>query len=120
MIRSRQGLKKGISNEIHHTVRFFEGKIIHNNIRLVLAPLDYSELILQRDYILFLYFYKAFDSAGHTFIVKTLHFFGFGEKCISVLGVLYNRLNSSVLLGHGTGTDNKRSAAFCYINTRSH
>jgi len=42
--------------------------------------LDYSDLIDDDGFILFLDFYKAFDSFEHKFILKTLHHFGFGDK----------------------------------------
>ena len=40
--------------------------------------LDYSELITDNSYILFLNFYKAFDSVEHQFIFNSLEKFGFG------------------------------------------
>lgn len=45
---------------------------ISNNIRLVLDILDYSELATDNGYILFLDFYKAFDSVEHEFILILL------------------------------------------------
>lgn len=96
-------LKKGISNIISETQSgFLKGRLIHNNIRLVLDLLEYSEILQERGYILFLDFYKAFDSVEHTFILKTLQSFGFGEGFVNVIEMLYNGINSSVLLEHGT------------------
>ncbi len=54
---------------------FLKNRHISNNIRLVLDLLDYSELVKDDSYMLFLDFYKAFDSIEHDFIFKTL------EKC---------------------------------------
>lgn len=79
---------------------FLKGKSINKNIRMVLDLLDYSEAIPESRYILFLDFYKAFDSVKHYFILKTLWYFGLGEKCINVIGKLYNGINSSVPVGH--------------------
>ncbi len=46
----------------------FKKTDISNNIRLVLDLLDYSELVRDDSYILFMDFYKAFDSIEHGFI----------------------------------------------------
>lgn len=59
-------------------------------------------MLQESGYILFLDFYKAFDSVEHNFILKTLKCFGFGEKFIKTVGMLYNKINSSVSLGQGT------------------
>ncbi len=56
---------------------FLKNSHISNNIRLVLDLLDYSELVKDDSYMLFLDFYKAFDSIEHGFIFKTLEKFGF-------------------------------------------
>lgn len=47
---------------------FMENRHISNNIRLVLDILDYPEYIQNDSFILFLDFYKAFDSIEHEFI----------------------------------------------------
>lgn len=96
-------LKEGISSIITETQSgFLKGRLIHNNIRLVLDLLDYNQMVQERGFILFLDFYKAFDCVEHSFILKTLDHFGFGRKCIDMIGMLYNGINSSVALGHGT------------------
>lgn len=96
-------LKEGISSIISETQSgFLKGRLIHNNIRLVLDLLDYNQMVQERGFILFLDFYKAFDSVEHSFILKTLDYFGFGRKFIDMIGMLYNGINSSVALGHGT------------------
>lgn len=58
---------------------FMRNRHISNNIRLVLDILDYPELINNESFILFLDFYKAFDSVEHKFIFKALDKFGFGD-----------------------------------------
>ena len=96
-------LKEGISSLISETQSgFLKGRLIHNNIRLVLDLLDYSQIVQESGFILFLDFYKAFDSVEHPFILKTLYHFGFGNRFIDVIGMLYNGINSSVSLGNGT------------------
>ena len=79
-----------------------KGRSIHN-IRLALNLIDYSYTVQGRGLVMFLEFYKAFYSAEHPFILKTLNYFGFGERFIKIIGILYNGINSSVALEHGTG-----------------
>lgn len=96
-------LKKRIADIISETQSvFIKGRVIHNNIRLVMDLLDYSDLIDDDGFILFLDFYKAFDSVEHEFILKTLHYFGFGEKFKDIIHILYSDINSCVSLGHGS------------------
>lgn len=52
---------------------------ISNNIRLVLDILDYSDLLSEDSFILFLDFHKAFDAIEHQIIFCSLEKFGFGE-----------------------------------------
>ncbi len=56
---------------------FMKGRHISNNIRLVLDLLDYSELVNDDALILFLDFYKAFDTVEHAFMYEALRHFGF-------------------------------------------
>ncbi len=51
---------------------FMKGRSIHNNIRLVFDLLDYRHLIEDDGFILFIDFYKAFDSIEHSFIFDCL------------------------------------------------
>lgn len=81
---------------------FMKNRHITNNIRLVLDILDYSDLVLEESFILFLDFYKAFDTVEHLFIVNALEKFGFGVFFIKVIKTLYKNNNSSIKLGHGT------------------
>ena len=96
-------LKLGLSQIINETQSgFLGGRSIHNNIRLVLDLIDYSHLFIESGFILFLDFYKAFDSVEHPFILKTFEYFGFGRKCIDLIGMLYSDINTCVALEHGT------------------
>ncbi len=52
--------------------------------------------------MLFLDFYKAFDSIEHGFIFKTLEKFGFGDLFIKTVKTLYAHGNSSIKLKYGT------------------
>lgn len=59
-------MKKGLEQIIDETQSgFLSGRSIHNNIRLVLDLIDYSQMLSVQGYILFLDFYKAFDSVEH-------------------------------------------------------
>ncbi len=96
-------LKDGMSQIISETQSgFLKGRSIHNNIRLVLDLLDYSDRIDDDGFILFLDFCKAFDTVEHPFILDTLQHFGFGECFKEIIRMLYNDINSSVLLPFGT------------------
>lgn len=81
---------------------FIRNRSIHNNIRLVLDLIDYNYLIEDKGFILFLDFYKAFDSVEYSFIMKSLEYFGFGVKFIKVINMMYKDINSSVSLPLGT------------------
>lgn len=75
--------------------------IIHisNNIRLVLDILDYYSLISDDCFLLFLDFYKAFDTLE--LIFKCLERFVFGDFFCSAIKTLYTNGSSSVILKHG-------------------
>ncbi len=49
--------------------------------------------------ILFLDFYKEFDSLEHGFIVETLKCMGFGDKFYNIIKMFYSDITSSVSLG---------------------
>lgn len=68
-----------------------KGRHISNNIRLVLDVLDYSDFIHSEGLILFLDFYKAFDSVEHKFIFRTLELFRFGKLFIDTVTMFYRR-----------------------------
>lgn len=73
---------------------FMNNRHISNNIKLVLDLLDYSDVISDDRWILFLDFYKAFDSVEHQFIFSALEKFGFGpflfEPYTQIVTVLLN------------------------------
>lgn len=81
---------------------FMEKRHISNNIRLVLDILDYEDLILNDSYMLFLDFYKAFDSLEHNFIFQALTKFGFGDSFCKAIRTLYRNNNSVIKLKFGT------------------
>ena len=96
-------LKTGISEIISPTQSgFLKGRSFHNNIRLVLDLIDYSHLIKEDGFMLFLDFHKAFDSVEHAFIISTLRHMGFGNMFLDMISMLHTDINSSVSLSEGT------------------
>lgn len=59
-------------------------------------------MVQEKGFISFLDFYNAFHSVEHSFILNFLYNFGLGRRFIDIIGMLYNGINSSVALGHGT------------------
>ncbi len=78
---------------------FLKGRYIGNNIRLII---DYRHFISDDSLILFIDFYKAFDTIEHYFMFKVIAFFGFAMFFQKAIQTLYNGCNSSVQLTHGT------------------
>lgn len=100
-------LAKRIKSTLHDIIDetqsgFMENRHISNNIRLVLDILDYPDYIPNDSFILFLDFYKAFDSIEHEFIFKTLKKFGFGDFFCKAIRTLYGNGNSSIKLKNGS------------------
>lgn len=88
-------LKSGIGEIISDTQSgFLPNRLTHNNIRPVLDLLDCSRLIEDERIILFLDFFKAFDELEYPFILQSLQYFGFGEKMINVISVLYKQISA--------------------------
>lgn len=81
---------------------FIKGRSIPKNIRLVLDLLDYNYLIENYGFILFLDFFKAFDSIEHGFMFCILELFGLGENFTIFVKLIYQDTNSTVLLPQGT------------------
>uniref|UniRef100_A0A8C6NVQ2 Reverse transcriptase domain-containing protein n=1 Tax=Nothobranchius furzeri TaxID=105023 RepID=A0A8C6NVQ2_NOTFU len=81
---------------------FIPKRHITNNIRLVLDILDYSDFITCDGFILFLDFYKAFDTVEHDFIFQALDKHGFGSYFSTAIKTLYHNSNSSIKLTNGT------------------
>ncbi len=81
---------------------FLQKRHICNNIRLVLDILDYSDFFSNDNLILFLDYYKAFDSLEHEFLLQTLRKVGFGDFFCRSIKMLYTNCNSSIKLSSGT------------------
>lgn len=55
-----------------------KGRHICNNIKLILDLIDYDEFITDNNFVLFVDFFKVFDTIDHNFMLETLNYFGFG------------------------------------------
>ncbi len=96
-------LKSVLNSVIDETQSgFMPKRHIANNIRLVLDLFDYSELINDDSFILFLDFYKEFDSLNHEFILLSLKKLGFGDPFCKFVRTLYSNANFSINLKWGT------------------
>lgn len=100
-------LSKRIKNVLNSIIDetqsgFLNNRHISNNIRLVLDIIDYSNMISDDSFLLFLDFYKAFDTLEHHFIFQCLEKFGFGTFFCSAIKTLYMNGSSSVILKNGT------------------
>lgn len=83
-------LQTGISDIIADTQSgFLKGRSIHNNIRLIMDIIEYRSQIEDDGFLLFLDFYKAFDSMEHQFILSVLKDYGLGNKFREWVGGLY-------------------------------
>lgn len=92
-------LKKGLDDIIsENQTGFISKRHISSNIRLIMDLVDYSELIDTQALILFLDFYKAFDTVEHNYLFNAIQAFSFGPNFISVTRMLYKDINSCVML----------------------
>ena len=81
-------LNNGIMNVIDECQSaFIKGRNIHNHIRLIIDLLDYNDFVDQDTLILFLDFYKAFDTLEHPFLIQALKYLGFGDFFCSVINM---------------------------------
>ncbi len=81
---------------------FLSNRHISNNVRLVLDLIDYADLCPDESFILFLDFYKAFDTIEHKFIFHALEKFSFVPFFKSAIQTMYKDGNSSIKLRVGT------------------
>ncbi len=64
--------------------------------------LDYNHFVNSDALILFLDFYKAFDTIDHHFLLQSLHTFDFGNNFIQTVQMFYRGINSFVILQNNT------------------
>uniref|UniRef100_A0A671UBE6 Reverse transcriptase domain-containing protein n=1 Tax=Sparus aurata TaxID=8175 RepID=A0A671UBE6_SPAAU len=96
-------LKAGLDMIIAETqTGFMKKRHISSNIRLILDVLDYANEVNTEAVILFLDFYKAFDTIEHNFRFQSLKVFGFGNNFVDIVCMFYRDIYSSVLINLNT------------------
>lgn len=60
--------------------------------------MDYAEFVKSYAIILFLDFYKAFDTTEHEFLLQSLKLFGFGSSFANITEIFYKGITSSVIV----------------------
>ena len=75
---------------------FIYGRYIGEVARNTYDVLENSKSRKRTGLLLLIDFEKAFDSISHSFIIKCLHFFGFGFSFIKWINVLLNDVSSCI------------------------
>ena len=75
---------------------FVKGRFMGECIRNTFDILNYAKNKNLVGLLLLIDFEKAFDSISHSFIIKTLHFFGFGYSFIKWINLLLNDTSSCI------------------------
>ena len=75
---------------------YIKGRFIGQNIRVIQDVIELLEEEKTEGAILFLDFKKAFDTVSHTFLLKTLQHFNFGDSFITWVKVIYKNAESCV------------------------
>ena len=75
---------------------FVKGRYIGECIRTTYDVIEYAKNNNKVGLLLLIDFEKAFDSISHSFIVKTLHFFGYGYSFIKWINLILNDLSSCI------------------------
>ena len=81
---------------IHENQRCIPGRKITKNIHIVQDLIDSINKNNQKGAFIFLDQEKAFDRISHKFMLKTLESFGFGEKFIKWVKIVYTDTRSAV------------------------
>ena len=89
---------KPVLESIIHTDQkgFVSGRYIGEVPRNTYDVLEYAKSRNRTGLLLLIDFEKAFDSISHSFIIKCLHFFGFGFSFIKLINVLLNDVSSCI------------------------
>ena len=75
---------------------FVKGRYIGECIRTTYDVIEYAKNNNKVGLLLLIDFEKAFDSISHSFIVKTLHIFGYGYSFIKWINLILNDLSSCI------------------------
>ena len=90
-------LKPVLPKIIHNDQKgFVKGRFIGECIRNTYDIIEYTKDKKKAAMLLLIDFEKAFDSISHSFIIKTLHFFGFGYSFIKWINLLLNDVSSCI------------------------
>ena len=90
-------IKPTLEHIIHTDQKgFVAGRYIGECIRNTYDTLEYAKSKNRAGLLLLIDFEKAFDSISHSFIIKSLHFFGFGFSFIKWINVLLNDVSSCI------------------------
>ena len=73
-----------------------KGRFIGECIRTTYDIIEYAKQHNKVGLLLCIDFEKAFDSISHSFIIKTLHFFGFGNSYKKWINLILNDLSSCI------------------------
>lgn len=95
-------LKNILPNIIHRSqTAYTQIRQVHDNLNLIDYCKKSSEKLKQNIAIVSLDAKKAFDSIDHNYIYKCLELYGFHEKFINIVKVLYRDLKAKVMInGH--------------------
>ena len=90
-------LKPALPHIIHNDQKgFVAGRYIGECIRNTYDIIEYAKSRNRAGLLLLIDFEKAFDSISHTFIIKSLNYFGFGHSFIKWINVLLNDVSSCI------------------------
>ena len=90
-------LKPMLPNIIHNDQKgFVRGRFMGECIRNTYDIIEYAKNNNKVGLLLLIDFEKAFDSISHSFIIKSLHFFGFGYSFIKWINLLLNDISSCI------------------------
>ena len=90
-------LKPALEYIIHPDQKgFVSGRYLGECIRNVYDVVDYAKNRKRVGLLLLIDFEKAFDSISHSFIIKSLYFFGFGYSFIKWINLLINDAYSCI------------------------
>ena len=90
-------LKPALESIIHPDQKgFVSDRFIGEVVRNTYDVLEYAKSRNRAGLLLLIDFEKAFDSISHSFIIKCLHFFGFGFSFIKWINLLLNDVSSCI------------------------
>jgi len=92
-------LNKVLDKLIHPSQKaYIRGRLVHDNLRYIDLWRHYFVNKRLDALIVLLDARKAFDSVDHTYMFHTLKAFGFSQTFINIIKMLYNNLESNVLV----------------------